>query len=266
VITERPEFVFGHDPVGGRPNIRSEIERLKREPLSDLIRALGGHEPKLLSCATSLYQEAYEFYFLSLHRYLSEMSIAARHSRGPRWARRSGRRYTLSQRKLVEKFRPIAPFLELDLVNCLIHSRILLDRVAGLSRFFLIGQRLPSFTSFSDHKKFFTNLKGTYGEHEEYAEYIRSQTGWFEMPLQFVRDKFVVHAAPKHMKMLGYYTDHELDLSILLPDDPRSEKPLSSMKVIRVNALRLSHDIEVFLRWFCKYGLSALSVRRLPSA
>jgi hypothetical protein len=258
-MTERPEFVLGHDPMGGRPNIRAEIKRLRMDPLGELIDRLRGHELAVLSNPTSLYQEAYEFYFLSLSRYLREMSVAARYSRGPYWVRRSSGKYTPIQRKLADEFNPIAPFLELDLVNCLLHSRILLDRVVGLSRYFLTGKTLPSFTSFSDHKKFFENHKDTHGAHEEYAEYIRSQTSWFEIPLQFVRDKFVVHAAAKHMRSLGYRSDHELDLAVLLPDNPRSDKPLGSVKVITVNALRLSYDIEVLLKWFCGYGLSALA-------
>jgi hypothetical protein len=258
-MTERPEFVLGHDPMGGRPNIRAEIKRLRRDPLGELIERLGGHKRTVLSNPAGLYQEAYAFYFLSLCRYLREMSVAARYSRGPYWVRRSRGKHTAIQRKLADEFNAIAPFLELDLINCLLHSRILLDRVVGLSRYFLTGKNLPSFTSFNDHKKFFRNHKGTYGAHEEYAEYIRSQTGWFEMPLQFVRDKFVVHAATKHMRSLGYRSDHELDLAIFLPDDPRSEKPLASVKVISVNALRLSYDIEILLKWFCGYGSSALA-------
>jgi hypothetical protein len=81
------------------------------------------------------------------------------------------------------------------------------------------------------------------------------------MPLKEVRDKFVVHAAPKHMRFLGYRYpsgEYELDLNILLPvgDDP--EKPLAKTNWITVNALRLSYDIESFLIWFCQYSLAAL--------
>jgi hypothetical protein len=132
-MTERPEFVLGHDPMGGRPNIRAEIKRLRRDPLGELVERLGGHKPTVLSNPAGLYQEAYAFYFLSLYRYLREMSVAARYSRGPYWVRRSRGKYTAIQRKLADEFNVIAPFLELDLINCLLHSRILLDRVVGLS-------------------------------------------------------------------------------------------------------------------------------------
>ena len=98
-----------------------------------------------------------------------------------------------------------------------------------------------------------------YEAHEEYAQYIRNETDWFEMRLKAVRDKFVVHAAPKHMRFLGYPAGgYELDLNIILPDGEDSQKPLAKVKLISVNALRLSYDIEKFLKWFCRYALTAL--------
>lgn len=256
--SEKPEFLLGHDPIGARPNMRVEVMRLKRDPLSELLDVIDGGEPEILSSPTSRYREAYNLYCLSVCRYLREMSVASRYSRGPYWVRRSGGRYTPSQRKLAGEFNEVAPFLELDLVNCLIHSRILLDRVAGLSQTFVTGQSLPSFTSFSDHKKFFKNLTVRYGPHEEYANYIRTKTDWFEMPLQAVRDKFVVHAAPKHMRSVGYRSDHELELFLIVPNDPKGAKPLASVRVIVVNILRLSYDVGSFLKWFCEYGLATV--------
>jgi hypothetical protein len=160
---------------------------------------------------------------------------------------------------LAEQRKQVAPFLEYDLVNCVIHTRILLDRVAALSRSFLTGQRLPSFTSFSDHKKFFTKLSVPYGAHEAYAEHIGNRTDWFDMPLKEVRDKFVVHSSPNHMRLLGYPDGgYELDLNIILPDGESGEKTPAKIRVIRVNALRLSYDVEAFLNWFSDYGLAAL--------
>src|SRR5271157_1330941 len=79
------------------------------------------------------------------------------------------------------------------------------------------------------------------------------------MPLKEVRDKFVVHSSPKHMRFLGYPSGgYELDLNIILPAGENGEKPFARVKVIRVNALRLSYDVEAFLNWFCDYGLTAL--------
>ena len=259
VFVKKPEYILGHDPLGRRPNIRVELEQIRPDPLHELLHAIGFEAHVIVSDDRTRYQDAYTFYYLAMDRYLHAMSVAARHSRGPR----RSRKYSANDRKLAEQYRRVAPFLEFDLANCLLHSRILLDRVAGLSRYFLSGKTLPSFTSFSDHKKFFTKLMKPYGEHEEYAEFIRKNTDWFDMPLKAVRDKFVVHASPKHMRLLAYPggSGYELDLMIMLPDSEGAEKPFTNVKVIMVSPLRLSHDVEAFLNWFCRYGVASLKSR-----
>lgn len=251
------EFILGHEPITRRINVRRELRRISRDPLEPLIKLVRGEKVEILSNDVSRYLEAYWFYYLSFERYLTEMSIAARYSKGPYWVSRSGGadKFTPAQRKLADQRRKIARYLEYDLVNCLIHSRILLDRTVGLAHYFLSGKRLPSFTSFDDHKKFFLR----FGNHGAYGEYIRTKTDWFEMPLKTVRDKFIVHASPKHMKFMGYPSgEWALDLNIFLPDGEDRERPLSKVKVIRVNALRLSQDIETFLVSFSQFGVDHL--------
>lgn len=256
VAIKNSNFIAGDEPLGCRPNVRTELARIRTEPLQELLAVIGPGSLGIISDDRSRYLQAYWFYYLSFDRYLYEASIAARYSKGPRWVRK----YSPGERKLADTYNRVSPFLEYDLVNCLLHTRILLDRVAALSRYFLRGQRLPSFTSFNDHKKFFIKLAQPYGQHEEYAEYIRTGTDWFDMPLREVRDKFVVHAAPKHMRVLGYpNSGYELDLSIILPEGVHPEKPFAKVRMIRVNPLRLSHHIETFLKWFCLYGVAALS-------
>jgi hypothetical protein len=258
----KPDFLLGHEPVGGRINVRRELRRIRADPMLPLLDLIGTEKFAILSSDKSRYEEAYWFYYLSLDRYLHEMSVAARYSKGPYWVRRSGgkARYTSLDQSLANQYRKAAPFLEYDLVNCLIHSRILLDRVTALARHFLKGKRLPSFTSFNDHRKFFLNLSESYGAHDTYARYIREQTEWFEMPLKAVRDKFVVHAGPKHMRFLGYPDGGwELDLIIILPDSDDPSKPLSKIKHIGVNAIRLSREIQGFLKWFCEYGVFSIN-------
>lgn len=254
------DFISGHESIGKRVNIRKELARIRLDPLQPLLKALGVDESVVLSTDISRYQEAYWFYFLAMTRYLQNMSVTVRFQQGAYWVRRSGGKYTPYQKKIAEKYKAMRPYLEFDMANCLIHTRILLDRVASLSRTFLDINPKPSFTSFSDHKKFFERHTNTLPNHEEYACYIRSETDWFDMPLKTVRDKFLVHASPKHMRFMGLPNAHEVELSILLPVGNNPEKPLERMKVIRVNAVRLSYDIEHFLEWFCAYGLKALTV------
>ena len=257
-MDDKSQFLLGHEPIGGRPNVQREIQRIRRDPLGPLLDRIDGDATQVLSTPRTRYRDAYNLYCLSVSRYLKEMSVAARHSLGPYLVRRAGGKCTNAQRKLVDEYKKIAPFLELDLVNCLIHSRILMDRVTGVSQSFLRCSKLPSFTSFNDHKKFFRVLTTPYGTHEEYADYIRTRTNWFDMPLRAARDKFVVHAAPRHMRVLGYRSNYELEFGLLVPTNPKSPAPLASVQWIAVNILRLSYDLEKFLNWFSSYGLHAL--------
>jgi len=257
----KSDFMLGHEPLEQRPNIRKELARIRMDPLNPLLKALGYERTNIVSNDFSRYVDAYWFYYLSMDRYLREMSIAARYSRGPYWVRKSGgkQRYTASQRRLAKEYSATAKFLEFDLTNCLIHTRILLDRSISISRRFLFFKCLPSFSSFSNHKKFFVNLSEPFGDHEKYAEYIRNNTDWFDMPIKALRDKFVVHSSPRHMRFLGYpFGGFELDLNIILPDSDDNEKKFSRVKVIRLNVLRMSYDIEQFLKWFNEYGLRVI--------
>lgn len=128
-------------------------------------------------------------------------------------------------RVIADKYSEIAPYTELEIVNCLIHARILLDRLTALSSRFLTGGNRPSFKSFSDHKKFFLKLREPYGEHESHADYVRRGTSWFEMPLKEVRDNCAVHSAPKHMRFVTLLTTSKLNCSFSgLKEFPRKSR------------------------------------------
>jgi hypothetical protein len=258
---ERSEWFSGHEPIQKRPNVRKEIARLRRDPLEQFLLAAGFDGFTMLSNDLTRYHEAYRFHYLAMRRYLENMSVVARFRNGPHYTLKHGGKYTQSERKLAEQFRPLRPYLEFDLANCLLHTRILLDRVAGLSRYFLKLRERPSFTSFADHKKFFERRQGGLGEHEAYAEYLRSQTAWFEVPLKQVRDKFLVHAAQSHMRMLGITQASDVHLSIHLPQDPTADKPYRRSKVIFFSPLQMSRQVHDFLVWFNAYGTAALATR-----
>jgi hypothetical protein len=135
-----------------------------------------------------------------------------------------------------------------------------MDRVAGLTRSFWVGSPVPSFTSFSDHKKFFSKFVPIDRRVKAYADYIRDDTAWFEDPLKEVRDKFVVHASPRHSRMLGLPNDWELHLTIMTPRGP-ADKPFARVQAIHVNPLRLSHQIHDFLLRYSELAADALGVR-----
>lgn len=82
---EARNFIVGHDPIGRRPSIRAELMRLRRDPLEKLLEVIDRDRTDLLSNPRARYQQAYWFYYLSLRRFLSEMSVAARYSGNPKW-------------------------------------------------------------------------------------------------------------------------------------------------------------------------------------
>lgn len=257
VLTDNQDWLLGHEPVGRRINVRNELGRIKKNPLDPLIKQLGEPRIAMVSDDFTAYRRAYSNYYLSYSRFLPAMSIAARYSKGPYWVRKVGGKYSASERKIAKRYREIAPYLDYDFTNLIIHTRILLDRAIAFSRFFLKGSMLPSFTSFNDHKKFLR--KCSIEGYTEYRDYICDQTDWFEVPLKLVRDKFIVHASPKHMRFMGYPNgEWELDMNILLPAGS-SERPFEKTRIVRFNAVRLSQEVEEFLEWFGGYASKHLN-------
>lgn len=254
-MSEETQWPPGLPPDNKRMNVRNQLRRLRDEPLYPFLERLRStREPTFWEDEIERYQMAYWFYYLSLERLLPEMSLAVRWRNGPYWAIREHRKYTDSERKLAARYNAIARYLEYDFVNCIIHTRILLDRVASLSRTFLAGGKLPSFTSFAKHRKFFLKSTHRYGDHEEYAAHIRSRTNWFGV-LKNVRDKFIVHLGPKHRKFWGIpYGRREVDLTLFLDSDqnppPRHTLTMSIHSLVR--------EVDGFLRWFTAYGMRSL--------
>jgi hypothetical protein len=221
---------------------------------------IGSGDFAILSTEESRYREAYWFYYLAMRRYLENMSSTIRYRTAVTDRRGRGGRipYTSSQRAAAIRYKASRPFLEFDMANCLMHARILLDRAIALSRSFLTESPLPSFTSFHDHKEFFTRRRLSISRHRDYANYMCDNTAWFDMPLKAVRDKFVVHASPQHFRFMGSPNSHQVDLVIMVPAGDNPAKPMENVKAIVVNALRLSYEVETFLKWLADYGTAAL--------
>ena len=222
------------------------------------------HEFTLFADDIYRYREAYHFFYLSLKRFLLEMSIAVRWSNRQYYVRKYGGKYSESQRKLANKYNAISKYLAYDFFNCILHFRILMDKTIGLSRYFITNNQLPSFTSFDNHKKFFKELKENneeFGQFEDYAHYIREETDWFDIPLKIVRDKYLVHAGPKHIRIFGYPNDHEISLVLILPAGDE-KKSLNKVNCISVSIPQLANDIQKFLIWFSNYGINCLEKGR----
>jgi len=251
----------GHADTGKRLNVRREVRRIADDPLAGYLqRAYPDADP---GGARQRYEEAYRLYFLAMQRALEQVSTTVRFRKGPYYVLKYGGKYGPRQRKLAKKYWRLVPFLELDIVTCLLQTRILLDRTIALSRRFLQGPQLPSFTSFAHHKKFFASGKRLRG-HSSYAQYMIHSTSWFDVPIKFVRDKLLVHQGPRHFRSFGipgWGAEDDLVWYFLLQGEAplvRPEKRSASPTVIRLNVLRLSYDVESFPRWFSEYGTKAL--------
>jgi hypothetical protein len=265
-VSPTQRFPRGHTALEARLNYRKELRRLRNDPVAPLIGVFGGDRrfARIFQDTSSRYEETFDCYFLSLKRFFPEQSLAGRWRRGPYFKLKYGERYTLAEKGLAQRFNAIAPFLNLDFYNCLLWGRMLLDRMAALSRYFLSGRTLPSFHSFADHKKFFVKQTAPFGDHEAYARYIRERTDWFDLPLKGIRDTYVVHSSPPHMRVFGHaFPSDELHL-IIRPAarDGSAEPPVVT------SVTRMAQEIHEFQSWFAAYGLKAIRGRRrkIPSA
>jgi len=242
-------------------NIRMILNEVKVDPLIPFLRKINFQlKSTLLANDVTLYTESYRFYYLALERLLNGMSLARRFRNGPYYALKYGAKYTPQEKKLAQKFHKTKRYFDLDFVDFLIHSRILLDRTITLSKYFLSEKTLPSFVSFNRHKKFVQNPSHRpYGNHESYAQYICGETNWFDKILKPVRDKFLVHPQQNHTKFFGLpdFGPSEIEMIIILPSGS-TEKPLVKVDHIRVSIVELVDNIQDFLRFFSSYGRDVL--------
>jgi hypothetical protein len=252
----------GKEPMVKRLNVRAEVRRIGKDPLAEFLET--GFPAKEVGSLRFKYEEAYRLYALAMERALEQISTTVRYRKGPYYVHKFGGKYGPRQRKIVERHRKLHRFLELDITTCILHARILMDRCIGLSRVFLNGKQLPSFTSFNDHKKFLLKQEdcSSLPEHSEYTRYIREQTDWFDVPVKFVRDKLIVHSGPKHWRVFGIdWEGDDLTLHFVLFDQSGGRELSIDAHHIPVSVWQLSYDIEAFLTWFAGYGIRVLRAK-----
>jgi hypothetical protein len=261
---KQTKWIDRNDHMHQRLNIKQQINQLSVNPLIPLLIKIKGSEQEVYgfySDEISRYVDAFHLYHLSLKRFLPELSYMMRWNKSLRYVK--GREYSAGQRKLAENYHSTKHFFALDFFNCLVHARILMDRIAGVSRSFISGTNVPSFTSFSDQKKFFQKQTQPYGAHEEYALYMKENTSWFDL-LKDVRDHFVVHHGPSHSSNFGYNPDGwDMTLTLQIPNYPVDGK---LKNVIIFSVPQMAHDIQTFLIWFNKYGLQTLEEHQSPTS
>jgi len=240
-----------HTSVGRRLNFRNEVKRIRENPLSSFLNL--AFTKNDFSSEGLRFNESYYLYFRAMERALMQISTAVRYRKGPYYVYRYGGKFSPGQKKLADKARSLRPFMELDILTAVLFARILLDMTVGLARKFLSGPRLPSFTSFHNHKKFFLKSPNALPEHIEYSKYMCNNTGWFDSPLKYIRDKFVVHSGSRHSKVftIGWEKDDDMLLNVFYNESDK-------IQYKRLSIWQLSYDIQSYLEWFATYGTKEL--------
>ena len=150
---------------------------------------------------------------------------------------------------MIRKRKDSAPYWGLDFDNFLIHGRILLDRAIRLARPLFGRSDAPSLYSFRKHRDFFLKPENIpYPVHEEYAKYVREQTGWFPR-LKLARDKYIVHRPSPFYKFFGW--DHvparEMCLVVLQSGDPKDPASLRNVQFSHTSPVDLIGGILGYL-------------------
>jgi hypothetical protein len=232
-------------------DINQILKNIKKNPLDSLIKNLSKKDKEsILRSDVQLFEEQYSFYFLTCKRLLKEMSLGRRFRNGLYYALKYRSAYSENDKKLAKKFHETKYYFDVDFANFLIHSRILMDRTISLSKYFLSGKNLPSFDSFNKHKKFFLKHENIpYDGNEEYANYVRENTGWFDDILKFARDDVVVHAKRGWMKHFGLadFGAREINMYIIIPD---KEKKLAKVEFKSISVIELIKEVGAFLHFF----------------
>ena len=254
IVRTHPELVVGHKSVSETLNVHRESQRYETDPLDSLIRTICDESSIFMKGDIGRYLQAYLSYSLSLKRCLEHISVARRYNAEIRYHPRN-EKYSKHQKQLSVKRNLIGPYLELDYQNLTIHACILLDRTIAISRRFLSGGKLPSFTSFNKHIEFFSKNPDAIGQkHNEYQKKIVSSLEWYSIPLKVLRDKYLMHSSEKHMSFFGWgKSNWDLELITIIPAQLNQEKPIEKVKAISFTPRRLARDIESFLKWFSAY-------------
>jgi len=260
LIRTSPEIVFGHRPVTDRLNVKNEFRRFSADPLRDYLTAVGDKNAAFFQGDIGRYKQAFLWYALCLGRTIDHCSVARRFDRELRWHPVT-LKYSVQQEQIARKRKSIRPYQELDYQNLIIHTCILLDRTIALSRRFLQGRNLPSFTSFTQHKAFLKKHSSAVEVgFRDYADRVVSTTDWFEIPLKVLRDKYLMHSAERHMVFFGWSTEKQWDLEMttIIRASRNQKYLLERVKCIRFSPRRLARDIDTFLSWFSEYGQATL--------
>ena len=254
LVRSHSDMFVGHKPIKDSLNFRIESQRFGKDPMKNLIKAIWNEDASFLLGDIQRYLQAYSWYSLCLKRCLEHISVARRGNAGLRYHPKNGK-YSKHQKQIAHKRNTISPYLELDYQNLIIHACILLDRTITISRRFISGKSLPSFTSFNKHMVFLSKNPGALGnDHKDYEDELISSLKWYRIPIKVLRDKYLMHSSEKHMAFFGW-GESNWDLELITVVSAKSNQIFSfeGAKWICFTPRQLARDIESFLSWFSKY-------------
>lgn len=226
LVRSHPDMVVGHKAISDTLNVREESRRFRRDPLERLVNALEDEDAAFLKGDIGRYLQAYSWYSLCLNRCFEHISIARRRDAELRYHPKN-KKYSTRQQKIAERHKTIGAYLELDYQNLIIHACILLDRTITISRRFISGGSLPSFTSFNKHLEYLEKKQGAFGNsHEEYEKKLVSALDWYRVPIKVLRDKYLMHSSERHMAFFGWgESKWDLEMITIIPATLNQEKP-----------------------------------------
>ena len=248
-------------------NVKETLQKTRKPPLAKTLAYLleQGHRSYVFEDSLSLWSESYSFYYLTLSRLLPEMSLASRIYK----AKKIDEKHISIQSSIAKQYNETSKYLLLDFINFSLHTRILLDRTISLAQYFISGGNIPSFASFNNHRKFFLLPENTpYPSHENYAQYIREQTEWFDN-LKLIRDKYIVHTQSTHSKWLDFSVNSEkkdIHLTIQLPRGSKENGALSEVKWVHIDVAEIVMCVSKFLSFFDDYAVNAIESKMKKTA
>ncbi len=260
IIRNQSSVVVGHKAVGNSLNFNKETERFSKNHLEKLLVLFNDTSAEFTNGDIGRYLQAYSWYVLCLKRALKHISLSRRVQAGLRYHPRNVK-YSSYHKELSHKYREFNQYIELDYQNLIIHSCILLDRVITLTRRFIVGGNLPSFTSFNKHKQFLKKSPNPLDmNHHAYVKYISTETDWFEIPLKVLRDKFLMHSSEKYMSFLGWgQSNWDLEMVTVISAEKNQDELFRKVRAINFTPRRLARDIETFLKWYSNYAITTLN-------
>ena len=254
LVRAHPEMVLGHTAISDTLNFRKESQRFRKDPMESLINAIADEDAAFMKGDIGRYLQAFSWYSLCLMRCFEHISVVRRGNAELRYHPRN-EKYSKRQKQIADKNNKLGPYLELDYQNLIIHACILLDRTITISRRFISGGNLPSFTSFNKHIGFLSKNPGTLGrDHREYENKLVSALEWYRIPIKVLRDKYLMHSSEKHMAFFGWgETTWDLEMITIISAMSNQEIPFERTKWICFTPRRLARDMEDFLCWFSEY-------------